>query len=130
MYARFKSIHSCHEWEQSHQSKKFCRAFTHYNLLLHALDVSCIYVSDSRCVAPPKSGENAHVAHGMCDLGGPTLDQPRLGFSYVLPRLWDRGGVRSTPNVPTMNLDQPRSLSASRYPDAPCKGHLVNLTSQ
>ena len=24
----------------------------------------------------------------------------RFGFSYVLPRLWDPGGVRSTPNVP------------------------------
>ena len=38
-----------------------------------ALDVSGIYPSDSRHVAPPKSGEDAHVTHGMHDLGGPTL---------------------------------------------------------
>ena len=130
MYTRFKSIPRYHEWEQSCRVKKFCRAFTNYNLLLCALDVSCIYVSVSRCVAPPKSGEDAHVTCGMCDLGGPTLYQPRLGFSYILPRLWDPGGVRSTPNVPMMNLDQSRSLGASRYPYTPCKGHLVSLTSQ
>ena len=47
----------------------------------------------------------------------------------MLPRLWDPGGVRSTPNVPTMYLDQSRSLAPSRYPYAPHKGHLVNLTS-
>ena len=29
-----------------------------------------------------------------------------------------------------MNLDQSRSLATSRYPYAPHKGHLVNLTSQ
>ena len=86
--------------EQSHKAKKFHRAITNYDLLLRALDVSNIYPSDSRCVAPPKSGEDDHVTHGMCDLGGPTLYQPRLGFSYMLPRLWDPGGVRSTPNVP------------------------------
>ena len=63
----------------------------------------------------------------MRDLGGPTLYRPRLGFSYVLPRLWDPGGVRSTPKVPTMHLDRSRSLSPPRYPYAPCKGHLVNL---
>ena len=27
-YTRFKSIPICHEWEQSHKAKKFCRAFT------------------------------------------------------------------------------------------------------
>ena len=86
--------------EQSCKAKKFCRAFANYDLLLHALDVSSIYLSDSRCVAPPKSGEDAHIAHGRCDLGGTTLNKPRLGFSYMLPRLWDPGGVRSTPNVP------------------------------
>ena len=59
--------------EQSRIAKKFCRAFTNYNLLLHALDVSSIYLSDSRCVAPPKSGEDAHITHGRCDLGGTTL---------------------------------------------------------
>ena len=47
--------------EQSHKAKKFHRAFTNYNLLLVALDASCIYTSVSRCVAPPKSGEDAHV---------------------------------------------------------------------
>ena len=82
--------------EQSRKTKKFRRAFTNYDLLLHALDVSNTFPSDSRCVAPPKSGEDAHVTHGMCDLGG-----ARLSFSYVLPRLWDPGGVRSTPKVST-----------------------------
>ena len=86
MYTRFKSIPSCHEWEQSQKSKKFRWAFTNYDQLLHALDVSSIYPSDSRCVAPPKSGEDAHVTCGMRDLGGPTLYRPRLGFSYMLPR--------------------------------------------
>ena len=62
----------------------------------------------------------------LCDLGGPTLYRPRLGFSYVLQRLWDPGGVRSTPNVP---IDQSRTLSPSRYPYASHKGHLVNLTN-
>ena len=91
--------------EQSRRAKKFCRAFTNYNLLLCALDVSTIYPSVSRHVAQPKSGEDAHITHGMCDFGGLTINQPRLEFSYVLPRLWDPGGVRSTPNVPMMNLD-------------------------
>ena len=59
--------------EQSCNAKKFCRAFTSYDLLLRALEVSSIYPSDSRRVAPPKSGEDAHVTCGMCDLGGPTL---------------------------------------------------------
>ena len=44
----------------------------------------------------------------------------------MLPR-WDPGGVRPTPNVPR---DQSRTLAPSRYPYAPYKGHLVNLTSQ
>ena len=59
---------------QSHKAKKFCRAVTNYDLLLYALDISCIYTSVSRHVAPPKSGEDAHVTWGMCDLGGPTLN--------------------------------------------------------
>ena len=63
--------------EQSHKAKKFCRAFTNYVLLLCALDVSSIYPSDSRHVAPPKSGEDAHITCGMCNIGGPTLYQPR-----------------------------------------------------
>ena len=99
--------------EPSHKPKKFHRAFTNYDLLLHALDASSISLSDSRRVAPPKSGEDAHVTHGRCDLGGTTLNKPRLGFRYVLPRLWDPGGVSSTPSVPR---DQSRTLTPSRYP--------------
>ena len=52
-------------------------------------------MSVSRCVAPPKSGEDAIVTCGMCDLSGPTLNQPRSGFSYILPRLWDPGVSQS-----------------------------------
>ena len=79
--------------EQSCKAKKFCRAFTNYDLLLHALDVSTpsMYLSVSQRVAPPKPGEDAHVTCGMCDLGRPTLNQPRLGLSYVRPKLWDPG---------------------------------------
>ena len=112
--------------EQSHKAKKFHRAFTHYDLLLHALDTSSIYLHDFRCVAPPKSGEDAHVTCGKCDFGGATLNNPSLGFSYVLPRLWDPGGVRPSPKVPR---DRSRALAPSRYPYAPCMGHLVNLPS-
>ena len=110
--------------EQSRKARKFHRAFTNYDLLLHALDASSIYLRDSRRVAPPKSGEDAHVTHGRCDFGGATLDKPSLGFSYVLPRLWDPGGVRTPPNVPR---DRSSALAPSRYPYAPCTGHLVNL---
>ena len=110
--------------EQSHKSKKFCRAFTNSDLLLRALDASSTYLCDSRHVAPPKSGEDAHVTHGRCDFGGTTLNTPSLGFSYVLPRLWDPGGVRSPPNVPR---DRSYALAPSRYPYAPHTGHLVNL---
>ena len=112
--------------EQSCKSKTIRRAFTNYDLLLRALDASSIYLRDSRHVAPPKSGEDAHITHGRCDLGGTTLNKPRLGFSYVRPRLWDPGGARSIPSVPG---DQSRGLAPSRYPYAPCKGHLVYLTS-
>ena len=38
----------------------------------------------------------------MGHLGGPTLTRPRLVLSYVLPRLWNPGGVSSTSNVPRM----------------------------
>ena len=86
--------------EQSCKAKKFHRAFTNYDLLLRALDASSIYRCASKRVAPPKSGEDAHVTHGRCDFGGATLNKPSLGFSYVLPRLWDPGGVRPPPNVP------------------------------
>ena len=58
--------------EQSHK-EKFCRALTNYDQLLYALDVSSIYTSVSRHAAPPKSGYDAHITHGMGDLGGPTL---------------------------------------------------------
>ena len=42
----------------------------------------------------------------------------------MLPRLWDPGGVRSSPNVPR---DQSRALAPSRYPYAPRMDHLVDL---
>ena len=86
--------------EKSCKAKKFHRAFTSYDLLLHALDASSIYLCDLRRVDPPKSGEDAPVTRGKCDFGGSTLNNPNLGFSYVLPRLWDPGGVSSSPNVP------------------------------
>ena len=110
--------------EQSRKAKKFHRAFTNYDLLLRALDASSIYLRDSRHVAPPKSGEDAHVTCCKCDFGGTTLNKPSLGFIYVLPRLWDPGGVRSPPNVPR---DRSSTLAASRYPYTPRMGHLVNL---
>ena len=110
--------------EQSCKAKKFHRAFTNYDLLLCALDASSIYLHDSRHVAPPKSEEDAHVTHGRSDFGGTTLNKPSLGFSYVLPRLWDPGGVRSPPNVPS---DLSSALAPSRYPYTTCTGHLVNL---
>ena len=99
--------------EQSRKAKKFHRAFTNYDLLLRALDASSIYLCDSRRVAPPKSGEDAHVTHGRCDFGGTTQNKPRLGFSYVLPRLWDPGGFRSPSNIPRYRS---RALAPSRYP--------------
>ena len=86
--------------EQSRKSKKFHRAFPNYDLLLCALAASSIYLHNSKCVAPPKSGEDAHITHGRCEFGGTTLNKPSLGFGYVLPRLWDSGRVRSPPNVP------------------------------
>ena len=73
--------------EQSRKAKKFHRAFTNYDLLLRGLDASRNYLRDFRRVAPPKSGEDAHVTHGKCDFGGATLNNPSLGCSYVLPRL-------------------------------------------
>ena len=106
------------------QGKKFHRAFPNYDLLLHALDASSIYLHDLRCVAPPKSGEDAHVTRGKCDFCGATLNNPSLGFSYMLPRLWDPGGVSSSPNVPR---DRSRALAPSRYPYAPRTGHLIDL---
>ena len=42
----------------------------------------------------------------------------------MVPRLWIPGGVRSPPNVPR---DRSSALAPSRYPYAPCTGHLVNL---
>ena len=85
--------------EQSRKAKKFHRAFTNYDLLLRALDASSIYLRDFRHVAPPKSGEDAHVTRGKCDFSGATLNNPSLGCSYVLPRLWDPGGVSSLANT-------------------------------
>ena len=112
--------------EQSRKSKKFHRAFTNYDLLLRALDACSIYLHDLRCVAPPKSGEDAHITRGKCDFDEASLNNPSLVPSYVLPRLWDPGGVRSSPNVPR---DRSRALAPSRYPYALCTGHLVNLPS-
>ena len=110
--------------DQSCKAKKFHRAFTNYDLLLHALDASSIYLRDLRRVAPPKSGEDAHVTRGKCDFGRATLNNPSSGISYLLPRLWDPGGGRSSPNVPR---DRSRALAPSRYPYAPCTGHLDDL---
>ena len=110
--------------EQSRKAKKFHRVFTNYDLLLRALDASSIYLRDFRRVAPPKSGEDAHVTHGKCDFGGATLNDPILGFSYVLPRLWDPGGVSSSPNTPR---DLSRTIAPSRYPYALPTGYLDSL---
>ena len=112
--------------EQSCKAKKFHRAFTNSDLLLRALDASSIYLHDFRRVAPPKSGEDAHVTHGKCDFGGATLNNPILDFSYVLPRLWDPGGVSSSPNTPR---DPSRTIAPSRYPYALLMGYLINLPS-
>ena len=112
--------------EQSRRAKKFHRAFTNYDLLLRALDTSSIYLHDFRRVAPPKSGEDAHVTHGRCDFGGTTLSNPILGFSYMLPRLWDPGGVSSSPNTPR---DQSRTIAPSRYPYTLLTGYLIYLPS-
>ena len=112
--------------EQSRKAKIFHRAFTNYDLLLHALDASSIYLRDFRRVAPPKSGEDAHVTRGKCDFGGATLNNPSLGCSYVLPRLWDPGGVSSSANTPR---DLSRTIAPCRYPNALLMGYLFNLPS-
>ena len=112
--------------EQSRKAKIFHRAFTNYDLLLRALDASSIYLRDLRRVAPPKSGEDAHVTCGKCDFGGATLNNPSLGCSYVLPRLWDPGGVSSSANTPR---DLSRTIAPSRYPNALLTGYLINLPS-
>ena len=112
--------------EQSRKAKIFHRAFTNYDLLLRALDASSIYLRDFRRVAPPKSGEDAHVTRGKCDFGGATLNNPSLGCSYVLPRLWDPGGVSSSANTPR---DLSRTIATSRYPNALLTGYLINLRS-
>ena len=115
--------------EQSHDTKKFCRAFTKYGQLLCDLDVSSIYPSASRCVSPPESGENAHVTHGiMGDLGGPMLNLPRLGFSNVLPRLWDPGEL--TLHLMSLGCFQLTwSICYLCYPYAPCMCNLVEIPS-
>ena len=112
--------------EQSRKAKIFHRAFTNYDLLLRALDASSIYLRAFRRLAPPKSGEDAHVTRGKCDFGGATLNNPSLGCSYMLPRLWDPGGVRSTANTPR---DLSRTIAPSRYPNALLTGYLINLPS-
>ena len=112
--------------EQSRKAKIFHRAFTNSDLLLRALDASSIYLRDLQRVAPPKSGEDAHVTRGKCDFGGATLNNPSLGCSYVLPRLWDPGGVSSSANTPR---DLSRTIAPSRYPNALLTGYLVTLPS-
>ena len=112
--------------EQSRKAKIFQRAFTNYDLLLRALDASSIYLRDLRRVAPPNSGEDAHVTRGKCDFGGATLNNPSLGCSYVLPRLWDPGGVSSSANTPRVLS---RTIAPSRYPNALLTGYLVTLPS-
>ena len=112
--------------EQSHKAKIFHRAFTNYDLLLRALDASSLYLRDFRRVAPPKSEEDAHVTRGKCDFGGATLNNPSLGCSYMLPRLWDPGGVSSSANTPR---DLSRTIAPSRYPNALLTGYLVTLPS-
>ena len=92
----------------------------------NTVDASSIYLCDFRRVAPPKSGEDAHVTHGKCDFGGATLNNPSLGCSYVLPRLWDPGGVSSSANTPR---DLSRTIAPSRYPNALLTGYLINLPS-
>ena len=82
--------------------------------------------SDLRRVATPKSGEAAHVTRGKGDFGGATLNNPSLGCSYVLPRLWDPGGVSSSANTPR---DLSRTIAPSRYPNALLTGYLSNLPS-
>ena len=78
---------------QSRKAKIFHGAFTNYDLLLRGLDASSIYLHDLKCVAPPKSGEDAHATCGKCDFGGAALNYPSLGLSYMLPRLWDPGEI-------------------------------------
>ena len=112
--------------EQSHKAKKFHRAFTNYDLLLRALDASSIYLRDFRHVDPPKSGEDAHVTRGKSDFGGATLNNPSLVCSYVLPRLWDPGGVSSSANTPR---DLSRTIAPSRNPNALLTGYLIDLPS-
>ena len=112
--------------EQSRKAKIFHRAFTNYDLLLCALDASSIYLRDFRRVDPPKSGEDAHVTRGKCDFGGATLNNLSLGGSYVLPRLWDPGGVSSSAYTPR---DLSRTIAPSRYPNALLMGYLIILPS-
>ena len=112
--------------EQSCKAKIFHRAFTNYDLLLRALDASSIYLRDLRRVAPPKSGEDAHVTRGKCDFGGATLNNPSLGCSYVLPRLWDPGGVSSSANTPR---DLSRTIAPSRYPNTLLTEYLATQPS-
>ena len=116
--------------EQLCKIKIFHRAFCNYNLLLSDLAIASISTSASRHVSPPKSGEDAHGTHEiMGDLGVHTLNLPRLGFSYVLPRLWDPGGASTTSKVPRIIRDQSRSLAASRYLYATHMSNLFSLPS-
>ena len=134
-WGQSRTIHRTHDssqsqavvnGEESRKTKKFHRAFTNYDLLLRALDASSIYLRDFRHVAPPKSGEDAHVTRGKCEFGGATLNNPSLGCSYVLLRIWDPGGASSSANTPR---DLSRTIAPSRYPNALLTGYLINLPS-
>ena len=111
----------CHEWEQSHKTKKYHRAFPSYDLLLSALAIPSFCTSASRHVDPSKSVEDVHATCEQGgDLGVPTLNQPSLGSSYVLPSLCDPAGVSNISDVPRMINNLPRESIASRYPYATC----------
>ena len=75
--------------------------------------------------------EDAHITcEFMGDVGVHTLNQPRLGSSYILPRLWDLGGVTTTSNVSRIIYDQPSVFATtSRYPYATCMHSRVELSS-
>ena len=64
------------------------------------------------------------------DLGLSTLSLPRFRSSYVLPQLWDPGGVNHLTTTPRMSYNLPRRSITSRYPYATCMSNLNRLASQ
>ena len=93
-------------------AKKFHRAFANYDLLLHALDASGIYLSDFRCVAPPKSGEDAHVTCDKCDFGGANLNNPSLGLATC----YQGYGTLGELDHHLMSLEINKSISTLKVP--------------